>query len=113
MEKVKKAQNPNFFTMPGASGQQVLVDIVGTVGGCGASIGILALYGTAAGGPVGTGIGTIVGAAGCMLGFISGEIVNTAASGDYFYPSLLLLNSDPAEIQNACNYIYYKPISKE
>lgn len=102
----KKAQAPNFVheDLAKPSFIQFGVDMAGcAVAG---EVGFLAGSIVPGAGNV---IGGIAGSAGCLLGVVGGEIINNVIAGEYFYPSVILLNQDSNQIKNSCNYIYYKP----
>jgi len=102
----KKAQNPNFFNEKTAvpSVMQFGIDL----GGCTAVGEVGFLLGSLAG-PV---VGGIAGVGGCILGIVGGEVVSSHVGNNYFFPSVLLVNSDINQIRNSCGNLYYKPIKE-
>jgi len=59
------------------------------------------------------GLSLVAGLGYCAIGFGVGDFVTRVGGiGVSFYPTITLLQSDSDQIQNACDYIYYKPIQK-
>lgn len=86
-------------------------------GGCvaGAATGFIAggLASLPSGGVLAPILAPLGAVGGCAFGFIGGDLLSVTGYSDYLYPSMTLFESTSDQIQNVCDYVYYKPISSQ
>ena len=106
----KKSTPPNFWKL---NSLPTVKELGFGAGGCiiGAKLGGIAggAAGLIAGGlpaPLFAPAGAI---GGCAIGFLGGSLVAVIGYSNYLFPSITIFEADPNQIQNACDYVYYKP----